>query len=236
VAPIKAPDVNWLDEAWRISAVIAAMPDTPPGLLSDVKEWPKLSHGLKLQIDSLQKTIAVQLGYRTSVVHKASFELPTGEKGLFWLNSVDPTGTRRHLALLFKLGVKLESVDLWAFDAHMKLGRILLDRYVCKEWKRELPLIVASIGGATTSQTAKLKARQPRNVDRRSSLALAVAKERRNNPTASAIEVFNRLCGGDVVKEMSNERVHYWDAKGNLKSVGMDRYETIFSEQKPSTG
>lgn len=224
MAHIKAQDVDWLDEAWRISAVIAAMPDTPPGLLCDFTEWPKLSRGVNLQIDSLLKTIAVHLGYRISVVHKASFEYPSGEKGLYWLNSVDPTDTKKFLALLIKLGVKLKPVDLWAFDAHMKLGRILLDRYVCKEWKRELPLIVASIGGATTSQTAKLKATQPRQ---RQLNALKEGKRGavRRNPHSSWKELLNDLQGDDIVVDWDDENILWIDAEGNQKRTATQTFK-----------
>jgi len=46
----------------------------------------------------------------------------------------------------------------------------------------------------------------------------------------------NLLCGGEVVKECKDGRVWYWNEKGTLTSIGLDRFETIFSEQKPSTG
>lgn len=236
MAQIKAQDVNWLDQAWRIGGVIANMPDNPPGLLSASRKWPPLTGKTKLLIELLQDTIALHLAYRAKVVHKASITLPDGDKAMFWLQSRDPATTAKAMAFLVKIGVKLQSVDLWAYAAHIKLGRILIDRYVCKEWKRELPLIVASIGGVTTSQTAKLNSRQPRNIDRRSTLARGISNERRQDPTATAWEVLNRLCGGDVVKEHKDGRVWYWNKKDTLTSVGLDRFETIFSEQRPSTG
>lgn len=235
MAQIKAQVTNWLDEAWHIGVVIADFPDNPPGLLASFSSWPPLQGGPKLSIELLQDKIALHLAYRSKMVHKINVTLSDGAKVLIAPQSRNPINTAKTLAFLVKIGVKLQGVDLWAYDAHMKLGRILIDRYVCLEWKWQLPLIVASIGGSTTSQTASLKAKQTRQIDRRSTLTREVAKQRRSDPTASAAEILNRLCGGDVVKEMKNERVWYWDGKGVLKSIGLDRFETIFAEQKPST-
>lgn len=237
MAHIKALNINWLDQAWRISSVIAEMPDGPPmSLISGMGKPPQLSDRQKFLIELLQDTIALHLAYRSRMVHKITLTLPDGGKALIAPQSRNPVATAKILPVFRKIGVKLKDVDLWAYDAHMKLGRILMDRYVCKEWKRLLPLIVASIGGETTSQTASLKAKQTRKIDRRSTLTKEVAKERRFDPTASAAEILDRLCGGDVVKELKDERVWYWDGKDHLQDIGLDRFETIFSKQKPSTG
>ncbi|QDL53567.1 hypothetical protein [Rhodoferax aquaticus] len=237
MAHIKKFDTNWLDQAWRISSVIADMPDSPPmSLVEGVGKPPQLSDLQRTLIELLQDHIEVFLQYRSRLVHKITVTLPDGAKADIAPQSRNPVATAKTLALLQKIGVKLKDVDLWAYDAHMKLGRILIDRYVCPEWKRQLPLIVASISGETTSQTATLKAKQTRKVDRRSTLTRAVAEQRRFDPFASAAEILDRLCGGDVVREMKGGRVWYWDVKGDLKDIGLDRFETIFGEQKPSTG
>lgn len=233
---MKGQNVDWLDEAWRISAVVADMPSNPPGLLSVDKSWPPLTGLTKQWIEILQTTISLHLAYRIRIVHKHKMKSPDGSVRMFIWEGRDPVATRKAYAALESIGVKFTSIDHWAIDAHVKLGRILIDRYVCEEWKRELPLIVASIGGAFTSKSATLKATQPRRVDRRSTLARAVAGERACDPTATAGQVLDRLCGGEVVKECSDGRVWYWNDKDDLKSVGLDRFETIFSEQKPSTG
>lgn len=237
MANIKSLNVNWLDQAWRISRVIADMPDSPPmSLLNEIGKSPPLSDRQRFLIELLQDTIALHLVYRSRMVHKIALILPDGDKADIVPASRNPVDTAKTLAFLQKTSAKLKDVDLWAYDAHMKLGRILIDRYVCKEWKRLLPLIVASIGGETTSQTATLKAKQTRNIDRRSTLTKEVAQQRRFYPTASANEILHRLCGGDVVKEMKDGRVFYWDGKDHLQDIGLDRFETIYSEQKPSTG
>lgn len=236
MAQIKSQDVNWIDQAWRISAVIAELPDNPHGgLLSNQTQQHPLTGNAKILIELLQDRIALHLSYRSWATHKARIELPDGN-AMFSVNTRNPADTRKQMVLQSRVGIKFEAVDLWAFDAHMKLGRILLDGYVCTEWKRVLPLIVASIGGQSTSETAKLKATQPRQIDRRSTLTKAINAERCSDPYATCAEVLDRLCGGDTVKELRDGHVYFWNEKGDLKKVGLDRFETIFSEQKPSTG
>ena len=239
MAQIKAQNINWLDQAWRISGAIADMPDGPPmGLLTGVDKPPPLNDRQRVLIEMLQDRVALHLAYRVHVVHKHKEKFPDGSVRMFIWEQRDPIATLKAYAALQSNGVKLTGVDTWAIDAHVKLGWILIDRYVCKEWKRLLPLIVASIGGETTSQTATLKAKQTRNIDRRSTLAKEVSKQRKFDPTATAAEILDRLCGGDVVKELKDEKVWYWDKTGTLKNIGLDRFETIYGEQKPkpSTG
>ena len=234
---IKKFGTNWLDQAWRISCVIAEMPDGPPmSLLTRIGKAPALTDRQQFFIELLQDHIEVFLQYRSRIVYKITDILPDGAKGDIAPDSRNPADTEKILAKLRAKVGKLKGVDLWAYDAHMKLGRILIDRYVCKDWKRKLPLIVASISGASTSETATLNQKQRRPVDRRSPLTQAVSQQRRDDPFASAMEVLDRLCGGDVVKELRDERVFYWDKKGDLQIIGLDRFENIYSKQKPSTG
>jgi hypothetical protein len=224
MAQIKAQDTNWLDQAWRISAVIAAMPDNPPGLLSASRKWPPLTGETKQHIELLQDTIALHLAYRSKVIHKASIALPDGDKAMFWLNTREPATTAKAMAFLVKIGVELQSVDLWAYDAHIKLGRILIDRYVCKEWKRQLPLIVASIGGQTTSQTAKLKARQPRP---RPPNELKDEKFRAQgrNEFSTWKELLDDLQGEEIVIQWDNSTIQWSDSEGNTRTTATQTFK-----------
>ena len=119
-----------------------------------------------------------------------------------------------------------------------QLSFIQDSRYVPPDIKRELPINIAAIV-RTASAANRLKSKPGElrpNVDRRSKLAQAVSNERGQDHAATAWEVLDRLCGGDVVKEHKDGRVWYWNEKDKLTSVGLDRFETIFSEQRPSTG
>lgn len=101
---------------------------------------------------------------------------------------------------------------------------------------RDIPIEIAAIA-RTVSIANKINAKGERpTVDRRSPLTKAIARERQKDRNATAMNVLNLLCGGEVVKECKDGRVWYWNEKGTLTSIGLDRFETIFSEQKPSTG
>lgn len=116
------------------------------------------------------------------------------------------------------------------------LTEILTAGYVTDDHRQFLPMGITAIARtASTANTIKAKGKRP-NVDRRGALARAVSQERGKDKHATAGEVLDRLCGGDVVTECREGRVWYWNDEGKLTSVGLDRFETIFSEQKPSTG
>lgn len=218
MAQIKAQDVNWLDEAWRISGVTADMPDNPPGLLSASRKWPPLTGKTKQSIELLQDAIALHLAYRAKVVLKTSITLPDGDKAMFWLRSREPATTAKAMAFLVKIGVKLQPVDLWAYDAHMKLGRILIDRFVCKEWKRELPLIVASIGGESASQKAKLIATQPRpRPPNELKVHKLAALER--NPNFTWKQLLHHLTSLSIVTNWDDTNVHWLAENRDEKST-----------------
>ncbi|MDP2369820.1 hypothetical protein [Rhodoferax sp.] len=231
MAQIKAQDVNWLDEAWRIASVIAGLPSAPPGLLSVESRWPPLTGTAKLVIELLQDTIALHLAYRSKVVHKASITFPDGHKAMFWLHSRDPATTAKAMALLVNIGVKLQKIDLWAYDAHMKLGRILLDRYVCEEWKRQLPLIVASIGGDFTSRSATLKATQPRQVDRRGPLTIAIEQAVRRADDDATISIYYALKADGKVERREGGKVYYY-VGDDLQDVTWGRFGVIVSDAR----
>ena len=75
---IKSPAINWLDEAWRLSDLLADMPTAPdgrftgPGLLGS--KWEplpprqrRLDPHKKQRIEFLQDIIVLHLTYRVSV-------------------------------------------------------------------------------------------------------------------------------------------------------------------------
>jgi hypothetical protein len=231
MAHIKALKVNWLDQAWRISSVIADMPDgLPMGLLTGIGKSPPLSDRQRVLIELLQDTIALHLTYRSRMAHKITVTLPDGAKADIAPQSRDPVATAKTLDLLRKIGVKLQPVDLWAYDAHMKLGRILIDRYVCTEWKRLLPLIVASISGETTTETATLKATQPRT--RRIELRDKKLKVQRLNPDYSIAQVLNALENEGVVQQWDAADIRWIDKDGNNKTTATGTFQNWKAQPK----
>jgi hypothetical protein len=167
MAHLKAPAFEWLDEAWRISEVFAGIANHPSNTnmlrVPRFEEitYPRLSEDATEAIELLQDAITARLVYRLQVTYKLQRHHPRGVR-VINLDNRDPRVTLKSLKEIEACGVVLEHADRWAFDVHIKLGRILIDGFVSSEWKRQIPLAVVSIGGAFASRTASMSAKQPR--------------------------------------------------------------------------
>lgn len=225
---VKIPHTNWLDAAWDISAVLAGMPSHPINALAwrlnpDDKrqKGPPLNDDVIDAIEGLLIDITLRLAYRLQVHHKAHKKLNVRPIDL---DNFDPRVTLQAIKKIESVGVVLDSIDVSAFDAHIKLSRILMDRFVCLEWKRTLPLLVASMGGATTSQTATLKATQPRP---RKPNYLKAQKLRalELHPNYSWKQLLKELQSLEIVKS-SNEATVFWiDEDGDEKSTSIATFQ-----------
>ena len=188
-------------------------------------------------IELLHRKIAAHLTHRLDTVHRTRPDPKNGRKRVYFLGSRTPKAALTFHRLICGLDLKLSSGDHAALAALIFLAQLLNDGFIGDRWKRELPLLVASIGGESASQQARMNAKQLRkHTDRRGPLAKAVADERRKDPHATCWEVLHRLAGGDVVEKLKDDRVFYWNRKGELTDIGFDRFETVYSEQRPSTG
>ena len=229
---IKALQVDWFTMGLIIGQTLQGMPTGPPGLLPTSSKW-QLDPKAKLAIESLQNFVGIHLTYRVFVAHKVAVRFGKGPKRMLDFSVSNPKQLKAVFDLVEKVGIKFTNGETAALIVHGMLGQILIQHFVCPEWKWQIPLFTASISNSSASEAATLKGQRERNVDRRSALARAVARERRDRH-ATAAEVLDRLCGGDVVKEFKDDRVWYWNDRGKLTSVGLDRFETIFSEQAPA--
>jgi hypothetical protein len=224
----KAPNVNWLDEAWIIRGVLAALPDRPslsPNVLralvdpagelasrkEDQKKGPPLDVDTRESIEDLQDLIAVYLKFRLRTYHKnLTYDV---DRLLLPLRVRNPPATTKALADCKAFGTLLHSGELWAFDAHLKLGRVLIDRFVSREWSVRLPLVVASIGSNALSETPTLKSSQPRA---RKSNELRDAKYRvlSRNPGLYWKELLRQLEGDRVVTQWDDDCIEWLDLGG----------------------
>lgn len=164
---IKAQDINWIDTAWRLSEALAALPDWPPigGLLSlapgQLEEPLPIADEHREVIDLTREEIALHLAYRIEKVHK--LRVPGADKGtMFYVDSLDPIRVQDAYRQVRLAGVRLTKDDWHAVKAQVMLTNVLIDKFVCPEWKRVLPLEVASIAGKTRTQRAIESAAQPR--------------------------------------------------------------------------
>lgn len=218
---LKIPPTNWLDAAWEISAVLEGMPSGPTNRLAalvwkDAEKYKGrlLGDDVIDAIEGLLIDITLRLAYRLQVHHKAHKKL---NGRAIDLENRDPKVTLKAIKRIESGGIVLDTPDFSAFDAHIKLSRILIDGYVSPEWKRTLPLLVASISGATTSQTATLKATQSRV--RRIELRSAKVGAQRLNPRDTYKELLTVLEGDGIVTRWDDDIVHWLEKDGTAKET-----------------
>ncbi len=234
MAHIQTPQINWLDSAWEISAVLAGMPSHPTNALAwrlnpdDKKQKGQpLGEDVIDAIEILLMAITLRLAYRLQVHHKAHKKL-NGRP--IDLDNRDPRVTLKAIERIESGGIVLDSSDFSAFDAHIKLCRILMDRFVCVEWKRTLPLLVASIGGATTTQTATLKATQSRA--RVIELKDAKLQAQKLCPGYSCSELLNWLEGEGIVTNWDNASIEWVDVNGTTKRTATSTFRNWKAKPK----
>jgi len=194
---------------------------------------PKLNKRTLEVIDRLQSLISSFLTYRLRQ-RKVHTRTPGCTPTTPFFAAKDFGALYEERRALEAAGLELScDVELPAFLAQTELSLMRSSGYFDTAAMRGLPLRVASIAGPSASLRNRERAHpgKPRDVDRRSTLAIEVAQQRRWHPDATALEVLHRLCGGDVVKAFRNGRVYYWDAQNKEASVTLARFETIFSEQ-----
>ena len=157
-----------------------------------------------------------------------------GKRGGYAFTWAEPQKLRLAYSEVGQMGAKYTPHDLMAIDAQIKINVVLQDGFVCAQWKRELPLIVTSIGGEPVSRVASSNASQNIDLDRRSTLSLAIAAERRDDPFATYSEVLHRLVSvGKVIKDYKDETISYWTAKGVVEKISLRSFKVAFSKQSP---
>lgn len=247
----KALRVDWLVEAWRIGEALELLPDRPYNAfvamanpddkkmagLRDFKNSPVAAE-VRAAIVALQETIrldALRIWSNKEKYEIAGDDLDRISGLLKRRTRIATMKAARHCELVCPATGATRTFHILA---HMWLSKVHGDCYISRKAVWKPVLVVASIGGTFTTQNAiGANSMTPREKGSRSStLKLAVADARRSDPFATAAEVLDRLCPGDTVKEAKDGRVFYWNRSGDLVSVGLDRYENIFSEVKPSTG
>jgi hypothetical protein len=253
-----APKVNWLNEAWAISRVIADMPSDRPGgiyghpvarrelrklggvnalLALQTKNalhpsppkkpapWP-LDDQKRAHIELLQLQVMLYLTYRLDVVHNFWTRPPWWKSGQLPFESRRPADTQKFALWLTSSGFKVSPAESHAMNAHMMLGRILLDRWVSPEWKRRLPLAIASISGPSASEVAVHRATQPRT-RKKNGLRDAKLQAMRRCPGASWKKLLDDLTGEDVVVAWDDKQIKWRDDDDTLKTTSVSRFQKM---------
>lgn len=233
----KSPGIDWNEEAWIVLSIISKMPAHPPGgiempeaerqalikaaeknalmrysadQLKAPREWPEdplLSAGIRQVIER----ISLHVSYRAHKHYGFREKNSDGHPMMLCPISDDPTKTIQQRALFSsEVGAPIAPPDEMAFTAAIRLGVILRDRWIGREWRETLPLIVASIAGTSSANAKKMKpgaGRQPR----KSGLAIAKEEARRWNPRLTNKELLRHLEGDGIVLAWTDKSVTWRD-------------------------
>lgn len=243
----KAQRVNWADEAWFVYRTVIDMPSTPPiGLrlppeelerlrakaaenalaripgLWEPAEWP-IEQAKADRLRSAILLISLHISYRLHMHYKVRPKVKGEGASMLEVIVEDPVETHQRKAAIERIGVKFLPADEWAFIAGFRLGRVLQDRWVSEDWKRDLPLAVASIAGATASEISSTNAQQPRR--RRPTLRDAKLQALRRNPGASWKELLIDLSGQDVVLAWDDKTIDWRADDDTVKQISVSRFQ-----------
>lgn len=230
----RAPKVDWLLEAWHLSTTLLDVP-TRPLNLGSLGRVP-LDESVESYLAGLQARLNDFLNY---CVAKKFGGRAKGLRAFGGEDSRDLIATRNELK---QAGMDFDERATAAIFVHVQIGFIRQHYYLREPSRITLPVTLAAIAGKSAALTNAINASHQRDVDRRGPIARFVAAERKRDPCATCAQVLDRICDSndlairDVVKRFSDGRLFYLDDDGTETSMGLDRFETIFSEQKPSTG
>ena len=233
---IKAQDADWLNEAWLVSAALADMQDSPPagpGLLSPKphihsgRKW-KLAPTVQTCLKHAQQVLTLHLFYRLNVAHRV--KMPTTKDGTRWFHDItDPTEL---LITWVHLRPKPDSRrpfrDEIAFEVAYRLASVLKDGYCNPVWKREIPLLIAEVGGksaiAHSRQIARVSRGQhsSRLVD---GLAVCVGR----NHDARWKELLVDLTGDNIVIDWDDQTVTWRDDEGDHQTISTGTFRNLLT-------
>jgi hypothetical protein len=196
---LKAQNTNWLESAWRTAEVLADLPDRPTDL-------PLLSYQSMILVLA-QDEIALHLTYRMTARYKYK---PDGRSDAFiHVEHRDPAAIARAYT---RTGLAFDAGDAAGVLAQAYLARIVQDRFVCKEWRWQLPLMIASIGGQSLGALAILKSPSTRQ-SRKCALELEKHRLLKANSGLAWKELLTQLEGDGLVNSWDAQSIHWWDGE-----------------------
>ena len=223
------PNIDWFGEGWRAWAILKAVPQL--GLLS--KHEP-LSAETISDLEALQDRLVQFVNY--TLYRRRPKTLPLKRGRRFTICGRLPQASTGMLKF-FKdtLGFEFTTNEVAAFYSHGMIGDILVGENATSQIRETLPLLVASVAGQGVHFAAHKAASAKRGkADRRSKLRCELERCIRNHPGETAFSILHRLAGERVVEKSDGSRVWYRTKEGELKEIGIDRYENVFSEAKRS--
>lgn len=230
----RSPKVDWLLEAWHLSTTLLHVP-TRPLTLGSLGRVP-LDETVESYLAGLQARLNAFLNYCVAV--KLGARART-------LRAFDGDDSQHLIATRNELnhaGMDFDERATAAIFVHAQIGFIRQHCYLDEASRVALPVTLAAIAGKSAALTNAVNASYRRHGDRRGPIARIVAEERTRDKHATYAEVLDRICNSnntetrEVIKGFKDGRLWFIDDDGSETSITLDRFATIFSEQKPSTG
>lgn len=240
----KAPRIDWLLEAWHLAELL---PQVPSRRLEIGGIALPLDDDVIQHFDALLEKVNAQMNH---AVGKATPTAVRKQMPRFEGTAIrGECGIRKTAdAVLAKVGgtdSDLGVVDI-GIAVHKMLTYARQRRHLSDDQRVKLPVIVAAMAGGSLAVQNAINAQRPRpGQDREGPIRRIVRGERSHDPYRTWAEVLDSICSAgadaavrEVIIECRDGRLHYWwdEEHGERTSMGLDRFQAIFNEEKPQGG
>jgi len=251
----KAPRIDWLLEAWHLAELLPQVPSkrlTYEGgrlPLADrvIEHLDGTQEKLNVieHLDALAAKVNAQMNHavgkatRTAAQRK---QMPRfeGTDVRVILATADAV-----LAMVSGTDSDLGVVDV-GIAVHQMLASVRQHRQLSDDQRVKLVVVVAALAGGSVAVQNAINAQQKRpGQDREGPIRRIVRDERSHDRHRTWAEVLDSICSAgadaavrEVIIECRDGRLHYWwdEEHGERTSMGLDRFQAIFNEEKPQGG
>lgn len=238
----KAPGIDWLLEAWRLAELL---PQVPSRRLTIEGGTVPLDTDVIEHFDALLAKVNIQMNHAVGkAVRKAKQHKQVPQ--------FEGTDVRVILATADAVldMVRGTDSDLGVVDVGIAVHKMLTyacqHRHLIDDQRVKLPVIVAAMAGGSVAVQNAINAQQPRpGQDREGPIRRIVRDERNHDRHRTWADVLHSICSAgadaavrEVIIECKDERLHYWwdEDHEERTSMGLDRFQAIFNEEKPQAG
>ena len=240
MAHIKALDVDWLNEASVVMFALRGIKEVPVrvglGLLClkplvEKTKKPKLELETKKSLELTLQTLTLHLFYRLKVAHKVA--LPTDAKGTGWFHDIT-NPDELHITWVGHLDdpeKQTSASDKIALEAAFRIAHVLREHYCNSDWKHEIPLLIARIGGKSASAHARLIASATRE-QRPSPLLSALSTCLSRTPTANWKELLRELQGDGIVTDWDEDYVYWMNSDDCVVRIKTKSFQNLITQAR----
>lgn len=226
MAKLRSPNVDWIDEARRLSDALASIRVGPIERLARLR-LPIPWDTEDFTVLHLIVKVSIRLAYDLQITHKAKANTRSDKGRVAFMKiyrSENLSVIELKNALEGATGVVLRPADLIAAEVLVELREIQTCGCASDKSTRMLPIMVASLGGRFAAETSKLNAGGSRN-RKPNDLKNAKSEVLKDDPFLTWKQILSSLEGDGIVQKWDDKRISWMDDKGNTQvtSVGTFR-------------